>query len=262
MLARKELPTKFQKWNARWQAPFGAECGAQLSLEEKLNPEYVRQVGLFGFQPNNSTREVEYPWAFFAGDLHPGLTAVEIGGALSGFQFLLARHRLKVTNVDPFVDYGADGSYPADAETIHAQLNRQFRTRVVLKRSTLLEAALPQESVDRAFCISTLEHLQPDEMTRTVSEVYRILRRGGSFIVTTDLFLNLCPFTRRDRCRWGQNVSIKKLIDESKMTLAYGDPSELFGFDEFDPDRILSNLECYFIGAEYPTLVQSFVLRK
>jgi hypothetical protein len=47
--------------------------------------------GLFGFQPNNSTHEFEYPWAFYVAPLSSGLHVLEIGGAMSEFQFALAR---------------------------------------------------------------------------------------------------------------------------------------------------------------------------
>jgi hypothetical protein len=43
--------------------------------------------------------------------------------------------------------------------------------------------------------------------------------------------------------------------------MVQGTPAELFGFAEFDPERITRLRNIYFIG-EYPALVQAFVLRK
>jgi hypothetical protein len=40
-----------------------------------------------------------------------------------------------------------------------------------------------------------------------------------------------------------------------------GDRAELYGFEEFEPRRILANLSEYFVGS-YPALAQLFVLAK
>ena len=57
--------------------------------------------GPFTIQDNNTTRRAEYPWAYFATPLEPGLQVLELGGSLAGFQFVLDRAGCRVTNVDP-----------------------------------------------------------------------------------------------------------------------------------------------------------------
>lgn len=51
---------------------------------EALGPVRLPGAGL--------TRTFEYPWTYHAVPIHHGLTAVDIGGGFSGFQFLLDRH--------------------------------------------------------------------------------------------------------------------------------------------------------------------------
>jgi SAM-dependent methyltransferase len=262
LLARKELPPAFVEWNAQWRAPFGPAWGYDIPIEQRFNSQRARQLGPFAFQPNNTTRRVEYPWAFQALDIKPGSDVVDIGGALSGFQFVLDRCGSNVTNVDPFHDCWWSHFYPVEPELLHARLNRYFETGVILKRANLTEAGLDDESFDRTVCLSTIEHLSDDEITRTIQEVCRILRKGALFVLTVDLFLNLFPFTRRERNKCGTNVSIQNVVEQSNMRLVCGEGKELFGFTEFDPERILSNLEDYHIGANYPVLAQMFVLRK
>jgi SAM-dependent methyltransferase len=217
--------------------------------------------GLFGFQPNNSTREFEYPWAFYVAPLSSGLPVLEIGGAMSGFQFALARAGAMVSNVDPFRDYG-HGPYDAEPRLVHGKLNRYFRTDVRLYPCTLAEAKLPSASFDRIFCISTIEHLDWQELCRTVKEASRLLREGGLFVLTIDLFLNLVPFTRRKRNEFGVNVSIRDLIAEAGADLVYGEKSQLYGFSEFEANDVAENLEQYLIGQGYPSLTQLLVLQK
>jgi hypothetical protein len=90
----------------------------------------------------------------------------------------------------------------------------------------------------------------------------RCLKPGGRFIITLDLFLNLEPFTRRTGNEWGRNQDVRWLVDISRMKLVEGNRSELFGFQEFSSERILANLEKYYIGSYYPGLTQCLVLEK
>jgi SAM-dependent methyltransferase len=217
--------------------------------------------GPFGFQPNNTTRLIEYPWAYHVAPWRRGLRVIEVGGALSGFQFVLARSGAHVINVDPFLDYGG-GGYAKHPAALHATLNRYFGTSVRLLLSTLPEARLESESCDRVYCLSTIEHLGAAEVTSIVREVGRVLRPGGLFVLTIDLFLNLHPFTARTRNEWGSNISVADLVTESGMNLVFGEERELCGFEAFAAHRILENLECYLIGELYPALVQMVVLMK
>jgi SAM-dependent methyltransferase len=261
VLARRSALPDFSAWNERWQAPFGPSWAGELSLEERLAPDTARTIGPFAFQPNNTTRAVEYPWAFGMADVD-GRRVLELGGALSGFQFVLAQTGADVTNVDPFVDYGSEAESPDEPEVLHARMNEIFGTTVRLERSTLFEARLPSDAFDYAFCISTLEHLAKDEIDRVTREVGRVLRPGGRFVLTVDLFLDVTPFAASARNRWGTNVSVRDVVERSGMRLVVGDRRELVGFPEFDPERIRAGLDQYYVGEGYPTLVQMLVLEK
>ena len=261
MLAPRRIPHVFAAWNAKWRAPFGRRTQYVEPRWRRLNRLDVWRRGLFGFQSNNSTRVVEYPWAFHIAPVVPGLRVLEIGGALSGFQFVLARSGAAVINVDPFVDCG-DGPYRMDPPTIHAKLNEYFATNVTLYPCSLPSSSLTPESFDRVYCISTLEHLGDAEIASTVREVFKVLRHGGLFILTVDLFLDLTPFTPRSRNKYGTNISLRKVVDAAAMSLVYGVEEELCGFDGFDPAGILANLGRYFMGDGDPVLTQMLVLQK
>ncbi len=189
------------------------------------------------------------------------MRVVDIGGGTSGLQFVLDISGIEVVTVDPFVKYGSSSEWP-DPVGAHSTLNRLFGTNVTLKRSRLSRAGLSDNSFDIAYCISTLEHLQQAEADEIVTETKRILRPGGHFVLTIDLFLNLTPFTTRLENEWGRNIDIASLARRSGMTMICGDPHELCGFAEFSPTAILAGLESYEINESYPQLAQLFVLRK
>src|SRR5687767_6873521 len=102
MIGRHWIPDEYTQWNAAWKAPFGPPEAVSIPFDGRFEPQTAHRLGPFAFQPNNSTRELEYPWAFHVSELRAGMSVLEIGGALSGFQFALASTGAFVTNVDPF----------------------------------------------------------------------------------------------------------------------------------------------------------------
>jgi 2-polyprenyl-3-methyl-5-hydroxy-6-metoxy-1,4-benzoquinol methylase len=264
VLAPRQVPSSFVAWNRRWRAPSGPAGIGTIPLRRRLRWFRARRLGPFAFQHNNSTRAIEYPWAVLVATVVPQMRVVDIGGGLSGLQFVLARQRARVTNVDPFEDYGAGdyAAHHATPETLHARLNRCFRTAVELRRATLAAAGLPGQSIDRMYSISVIEHLGEAALQSTLAEVQRVLRPGGLFVLTVDLFLDLEPFTPRVQNRFGRNVSIASVVEQSGLELAWGRPDQLLGFPGFDATTIQSDLERYFVGFPHPTLAQLVVLRK
>jgi len=102
VLLRRDVPASYEPWNRRWGAPHGHPVGRAI-LPHKLRslPGAAQLIGPFGFQPNSDTRRLEYPWAFEALELAPGMRVVEVGGSNSGFQFVLDQAGCSVVNVDP-----------------------------------------------------------------------------------------------------------------------------------------------------------------
>jgi 2-polyprenyl-3-methyl-5-hydroxy-6-metoxy-1,4-benzoquinol methylase len=257
VLAPQSLPPEFARWNAEHGSPFGHASG----LRSRLFPRslYERYQGPFAIQPNNTTRTFEYPWAFYATPIKPGLRVLEIGGGLSGFQFVLDREGCKVVNVDPGMDAAGVG-WPCDRESI-AKLNRRFGTSVELHNTVIGKAGLTAHSFDRVFSISVLEHLPEAEVEEAMRCAFDLLVPGGFLILTVDLSLDITPFTSRQANKWGRNVDMKWLCGLEPFVLAQGNPRELYGFPEFEVDAIQSNLSSYLIGG-YPTLTQCVVLQK
>lgn len=260
MIARRALPPDHAAWNHRWRAPFGLQLKGYRHHLDRFPMLKASLCGPFAFQPTSETRRGEFPWAFYAAPITPGLRVLEIGGAHSGFQFALAREGATVTNVDPMVDYGGP-AYTHDPDPLHAVLNRAFHTHVTMLVSTIGTAGLESASFDRAYSISTLEHLEPEAYKEVLRETRRVLKPGGLFVLTVDLFLNLAPFTTRQRNRYGRNLSIAQLVHDADMEMIAGDRTELYGFPEFTTDGVLGNLAHLIIGG-YPALAQMFVLRK
>jgi SAM-dependent methyltransferase len=276
VIGRKELPARFAAWNEKWGAPFGYLGNQEFREGRDIDPDgSIRLassdpaspgVGAFGFQLNSSTRIYEYPWAFFTAELKPGMRVLDVGGGISGFQFVLAKEGCAVTNVDPTAraDYNSwsDPGFVNLTAEQHAVVNRVMGTDVRLVAERIQDAALEPGSFDRVFCLSVLEHVEPDESREMLAFAADLLRPGGQALLTVDLFLDLRPFGVLTRNRWGINADVAALIKDSGLRLVYGDPRELLGMAEFDVDRVVKLLPELLVAASYPVMTQTLVLAK
>lgn len=261
MLARRKLPDQYATWNRVWGAPYGRRWpSAGTPLQKLDNFSAVQRIrGPFAFQDNSSTRAYEFPWAYHqVTDLGPS-RIVEIGGALSGLQFVLAKDGHEVHNVDPFFDYGS-GNYDVDPVAEHASLNRAFGTNVILHKSTLPEADLDGQ-FSAVICVSTLEHLPPESIEATLSTVKKLMAPGGRVILTLDLFLNLAPFCDRTTNVWGSNSSVAWIEDLLGYEMIAGERAELYGYEEFSTEDILSRLDEFAFNVGYPQMAQLVTFR-
>jgi hypothetical protein len=221
----------------------------------------VRSRGPFAWQTNNTTREFEYPWVYFTIEsFGKKLDIVEIGGGLSGMQFVLAVAGHRVTNVDPGLAATGKG-WALDSEK-HARLQQVYSAPVSLIPKPIQDAGLPNESADVVYCVSALEHFSETDLIQAAEHTGRVLKVGGHAVFTTDLFLDTEPFCRRDSNKYGRNIDIAALLNRSTLSLVAGNRNELLGFPEFAPDQILQRLHEFNVGNGYPCLAQCFVAKK
>jgi len=260
VLAASEIPQEYLRWNRLWHAPFGRSCCKLIPRHFRAQTGIAQLCGLFAMQPNNDTRVFEYPWVSSMLQAQKDMQILEIGGGVSGMQFMLDRVGCHVTNVDPGIDAHGKG-WPVTIEKI-ATLNRYFCTGVELKNCFIEEAGILDEKYDRVFSISTIEHIPEDDIKTILQHVQRALKPRGLFIVTLDLFLNIEPFAVGKTNRYGKNVSAKWLVEQSGLSLVHGNRAELYGFPEFDPKHIYINRHKYLVGSGYPAMVQAMVLQK
>jgi SAM-dependent methyltransferase len=261
VLALKSLPVQYREWNLAYGAPFGRPVPKKRVVDYFRRSKSIEELrGPFSIQVNNTTREFEYPWAFYSGGIKSGMRVLELGGGLSGFQFVLDKNGCEVVNVDPGLDAKGIG-WPCDLASME-RLNRLFDTRVQLRNTTIENAGVGENTVDRAFSISVIEHLTDADMQNATKHIYRCLKPGGLFILTIDLFLNLHPFCSRLRNEFGRNQDVRSIAESENWEIVVGNQEQLFGFDTFATDSILSNLETYLIGQLYPVLVQCLILKK
>ncbi len=187
-----------------------------------------------------------------------GMTVLEVGGGLSGLQFVLSREGCRVVNVDPGMP---EHGWTANRESVE-RLNRVFRTSVEIQNRGIEDARLETGFYDRALCLSVLEHLPQGVANKAMEKMLVALKPGGLCILTVDLFLDVAPFSDREENEYGRNILIPDLIGKLDFELVVGDTRELHGFPDFQPKAILADLATYYVAHRYPALTQALVLRK
>ena len=188
MIAPVLIPDEYAAWNQQWHAPYGRRVPFQGAWA--WSRPVLRYRGPFAFQPNNATRAYEYPWAYaqIVSRLQQG-TIVEVGGGLSGFQYVLSKRGFRVINVDPGLQARGKG-WDVTPES-HAYFGKIFGAPVQLMPVTIDQAPLPDESVDAVLSISTLEHFVPQDLSLAARTIARVLKPNGWVILTIDLFLEI-----------------------------------------------------------------------
>lgn len=136
---------------------------------------------------HNCIRVWEYPFVYHhlqshSGGLsgHPSPQAVDLGSGATFFPFAVARLGWRVIAVD--ADCRATSSVDRAIGRVSAG-GGAVTSLLADARSIALE----EESVDCVYCVSVLEHVP--EFEGVISEVARILRPNGLFVLTFDVDL-------------------------------------------------------------------------
>ncbi|HEY1619879.1 MAG TPA: methyltransferase domain-containing protein [Streptosporangiaceae bacterium] len=267
MLAKTPLPAQYAEWNKQWGAPSGRRVPRPLMVAHRLDDPDPARYGPFGFQYVSETRRFEYPWAYFEAAAAAGMRVLDVGGGLGGLQFVLSAEGVSVVNVDPAARgdsrwaLGQGNTEHLLTAEDHARLNQVFGTDVTLIARSVQDSGLAAGSFDRVFCLSVLEHMDLAEARAVLTAIGDLLVPGGLCLLTVDLFLDVKPFGRRPANFWGTNHDVSELLDGLELELSAGDPSELLGFPEFDPDAIVGRLTGIFVSPISPCMSQAMVLR-
>jgi SAM-dependent methyltransferase len=129
-----------------------------------------------------------------------------------------------------------------------------------LFQGTIDQLEAPKRPFDVMLSVSALEHFPDAHLVAAARAVKRLLKPDGVVVMTVDLFLDLKPFSNRERNEWGRNIDLKNFLHQAGLELEEGNVAELFGFPEFDLAVIMGRLATYFVG-QYPTLSQCLSAR-
>ena len=79
-----------------------------------------------------------------------------------------------------------------DYSNIFKNINKEQKTNVTFKKTTLQNISLPNNTFDAIYCISVLEHTEDYESI--LKEFHRLLKPNGTIIITFDIALDKNQF--------------------------------------------------------------------
>lgn len=133
-----------------------------------------------------ATRLWEYPWAILRAGPSPGMECADVGCGMTPFTAYLAQEKeCVVTGFDPDV---VGAGFPKGEFGVNPSFLQS--SNVSFKRSDMAQLNAADNSFDRVFCLSVIEHVSADTAMQGIREMARILKPGGMAIITMDLSLS------------------------------------------------------------------------
>ncbi len=133
----------------------------------------------------------EYPFAVLTAKLEFGMKCADIGCGSTPFTPYLCEvvGKENVTGFDP--DY-VDNEQDARHLSFGARKSHIEKFGFRFQQNDFVKLDVPDETFDRVFCISVLEHIDNSEVKqRGLQEMARILKPGGKLIITFDTGIEL-----------------------------------------------------------------------
>lgn len=142
----------------------------------------------------------EYPWCVIHGDFLPGQHVLDAGAGRGVLQYYLAHQGclMATCDLDGFRSkrllkaqrfLNRVGVAPEPDLTARLRKNAKFfGVEIDVHIEPIQQLSWPDESFDRVYSISVLEHIQPAENAQAaLAQLGRVLKRGGKMILTVDL---------------------------------------------------------------------------
>lgn len=152
---------------------------------DSIPPGYYFEAMLKGIRPQRFWHEEKFREVI---DSLPDATGklLDVGCAAGSLTFLAAslRPNIEVTGVD------VSASQVAFANSNIASLAPKSKFIAI----SATDLPFPNNSFDMVTSVELIEHLNSSENARLVAEVFRVLRPGGYWIVTTPNYRSFWPF--------------------------------------------------------------------
>ena len=143
------------------------------------------------------SREWEYPWAIIYSDVKKGDRILDCGCGGSPLLPFFAYHDVEC--------YGVDKNYGKKLKSYSKIKLMIFRTsplatlrdfyvdpsvvvgkNITISNDDMTNLHFEDESFDKIFCISVIEHLSVAEAKKSIEEMVRVVKPGGKILLTID----------------------------------------------------------------------------
>lgn len=210
-----------------------------------------------------SYKHWEYPWAILASSIEPNMSVLDCGCGRGFLQIYLALKQCRVTSIDistlktkaikKLWNIINRFKLPIKEDKASAMHNLAKRYGVSIDFYVHSIDNLPFEdnTFDRVYCISVLEHMPPGKDENTIKEMSRVLKPKGRLIVSVDFSPKKIPQISYDK------DDIFKLIEVSGLRLL-GE----YNYEVSNWESYLNGLQKTFCSSNSKVSSAGFVLVK
>lgn len=146
----------------------------QRKYDAMLDPEWIGVTHL-------SCRGYAYSMALHNASLSANDIVLDVGGACSYFTPFISPLVKEVHVVDNLT-FECGLPWVETMKTLEQRLG----LKLYVKKANARELPYPDETFDKVFSFSALEHFDGDEDIECIREIYRVLKPGGLFAGTVD----------------------------------------------------------------------------
>lgn len=133
----------------------------------------------FAFAPSplHWSRQFEWPWAIHHSELQPHHHVLDIGGGWSVLKYAVAKRCRHVISLEPNKEF---------IDKTELSIEKVGIKNIMQIQGDVRSIPFPDNSFDRVFCISVLEHVEGGH-AKGMREMLRVLKPGGALLLTLDI---------------------------------------------------------------------------
>lgn len=145
-----------------------------------------------------SFKHWEYPWLIKHGEFKSGAKILDCGCGRGILQFYLAKKGYIITSVDistlkthqvqSFWNIVRKLGLPITEDKASAMkaIARRYDTSIDFRVANIAKLPFEDEAFDHVYSVSVLEHMAKGEDVMAIKEMSRVLKKGGTMLVTVD----------------------------------------------------------------------------
>lgn len=208
-----------------------------LTLENRARFPWAR---FLEFPAPYASRLWEYPWAIIEAQLKPGMLCADVGSGQTPFTLYLK-------DVAHCHVVGFDSNVGTPQGTAQWGVSQDFieKTGIEFVNSDIQFLNWADNSFDRVFCISVIEHIHDSKIRNIgMKEIARILKPGGLAIISVDVNIKT-QLANPLELVWDSGLSFYGKVDLFMPKERFGiycdgeQPADVFGFILQKSDAII-----------------------
>ncbi len=189
---------------------------------KKNSYEHCKGRGLIEQVDIESYKHWDYPWVIINSDVKSGMRVLDAGSGRGFLQVFLSKMGCDVFSVDIrnlssklVTRIQRILKIKENEQRVMNKINRKYNVNIKFKKESISRLSFNDSFFDVVFCISVLEHLKKNDVIKSVKEMNRVLKPGGTLALTVDYNLS----SSKDKIGFNEKDIMEYIIEPSGLNL-------------------------------------------